>query len=116
MEPNVSKSHNAQDSTRSKATLENLVSEIKNHVEVGGLLHPALETLANYDAENRSNMLDTLRVYLDNDRNAQQCANKLYLHRNSLQYRVRRIQEIADINLDDPDERAYLRLSYFLCS
>lgn len=101
---------------RETNALAYLKKSILESVNVSAMLHPALEVLERYDRENQSEMLETLRVYLDNDRNAQRCANLLYLHRNSLQYRVRRIQEIAGIDLDDPTERAYLRLSLFLSS
>ncbi len=96
------------------SALQYLKSEILGAIDVKGLLHPALAKLAQYDESNQSNLLNTLRVYLMYDRNAQRCANVLYLHRNSLQYRVRRIQEIADVNLENPEDRAYLRLSFFL--
>lgn len=99
-----------------KLALLFLKSQIADNVLLDGLLHPALAKLARYDEANQSNLLHTLKVYLEHDRNAQRCANMLYLHRNSLQYRVRRIQEIAGINLDDPTERAYLRLSFLLSS
>lgn len=91
-----------------------LTSKISSTIDVKSLLHPAIAKLARYDQMNQSNLLETLRVYLENDRNAQRCANLLYLHRNSLQYRVRRIQDIANIDLDNPEERAYLRLSFML--
>ena len=91
-----------------------LISQIVSAVEVDSLIHPAIAKLARYDQMNQSSLLNTLKVYLEHDRNAQRCANVLYLHRNSLQYRVRRIQEIAHIDLDDPEERAYLRLSFML--
>ncbi|MBR0404493.1 MAG: helix-turn-helix domain-containing protein [Eggerthellaceae bacterium] len=93
-----------------------LTSQISSAIETESLLHPAIAKLAHYDQMNQSNLLNTLKVYLDHDRNAQRCANLLYLHRNSLQYRVRRIQEIANVDLDDPEERAYLRLSFMLCN
>ena len=91
-----------------------LTSRITSTVDVQSLLHPAIAKLSAYDRVNQSNLLSTLKTYLENDRNAQRCANLLYLHRNSLQYRVRRIQEIADIDLDNPEVRAYLRLSFML--
>lgn len=91
-----------------------LTSKISSTINTEDLLHPAIAKLTRYDQVNQSNLLHTLKVYLEHDRNAQRCANLLYLHRNSLQYRVRRIQEIADIDLDDPEERAYLRLSFML--
>ena len=96
--------------------LKHLKEVIVENVDTRSLLHPALGKLAEYDRNNQSDMLETLKVYLDSDRNAQRCANLLYLHRNSLQYRVRRIQEIADVDLENPDERTYLRLSLFLNS
>ena len=101
--------HDAKD-----CALAYLVAEISSSVNTGSLLHPALDKLARYDELNQSSFLNTLKVYLEFDRNAQRCANALYLHRNSLQYRVRRIQEIAGIDLDDPVERAYLRLSFLI--
>lgn len=96
--------------------LEFIKEEISSNNSFESLLHPALKVLREYDRANQSNMLETLRVYLDNDRNAQRCASILYLHRNSLQYRIRRIQEIADLNLGDPAERMWLRLSFFISS
>ena len=102
--------------TSQERALDYLKHKILESVSVNGPLHPALDKLRSYDRSNQSDMLETLKVYLDNDRNAQRCANMLYLHRNSLQYRVRRIQEIAGIDLDDPNERAYLRLSLLLSS
>lgn len=92
-----------------------LTSLITSAIDVKSLFHPAIAKLTRYDQMNQSNLLETLRVYLENDRNAQHCANLLYLHRNSLQYRVRRIQDIAGIDLDNAEERAYLRLSFMLC-
>lgn len=96
--------------------LDFIKDEIRHNVSLVGLLHPALATLKEYDEANQSNMFETLRVYLENDRNAQRCASLLYLHRNSLQYRIRRIQEIAGIDLSNPTERTWLRLSFFMVS
>lgn len=96
------------------AALEALVADIKANVNLDGALHPALDKLAEYDSANQSDFLNTLAVYLENDCNAQKCGRLLFLHRNSLVYRIRRIQEIADFDLSDPAERAYLRLSLLL--
>lgn len=91
-----------------------LVAEIRSAVSLEGKLHPALAILAEYDRENQADFLHTLEVYLDNDCNAQKCGRLLFLHRNSLVYRIRRIQEITDCDLSNPEERAYLRLSFLL--
>ncbi|HAM16218.1 MAG TPA: hypothetical protein DCP91_10280 [Eggerthellaceae bacterium] len=94
--------------------LDFLVDQLGGLMDTSGLLHPGIAMLERYDRHNRSDLLHTLKVYLDNDCNAQKCGRLLFLHRNSLVYRVRRIQEIANIDLSDPCERSYLRLSFLL--
>ncbi|MBQ9041640.1 MAG: helix-turn-helix domain-containing protein [Eggerthellaceae bacterium] len=103
-----------QDHVNASAALDALVANIKSNVNLDGALHPALDKLAEYDRANSSDFLLTLKVYLENDCNAQKCGRILFLHRNSLVYRIRRIQEIAGCDLSDPAERAYLRLSLLL--
>ena len=95
-------------------TLEHLTEAIVQSVDVTEMLHPALETIRKYDEQNQSNLFQTLDVYLQNDCNAQHCGRLLFLHRNSLVYRVHRIQDIAQIDLSDPEERSYLRVSFLL--
>ena len=71
--------------------LSYLQNAIKSAIHTDSLIHPALDIIANYDKANQSNLLNTLRVYLENDCNAQKCGRILFLHRNSLVYRIRRI-------------------------
>ena len=76
------------------------------------LTHPALGILADYDARHGGDLLNTLQAYLMHERNLIQTARALYIHRNSLVYRVRRITELTGLNLDDPDQRLYLLYSF----
>jgi hypothetical protein len=80
--------------------------------QINALVHPALETLEVYDAVHDTRLYETLCVYLLHERHAAQAAQALYLHRNTLLYRVRRICELTGLNLDEPAERQYLLLSY----
>ena len=115
MESNEGQTSQAQPNhVDSSAALDALVADIKSNVNTEGALHPALQLLADYDRENQSDFLRTLEVYLENDSNAQKCGRLLFLHRNSLVYRIKRIQEIAGCDLSDPVERSYLRLSLLL--
>ena len=96
------------------AALDTLVDAIRENCEVDSLLHPALDIIERYDRENQTDLLRTLKVYLENDCNAQKCGRLLFLHRNSLVYRVHRIQEISGCDLSNPTERSYLRVSFLL--
>ena len=96
------------------SALNRLVNTIQDEADVDYLLHPALDVIERYDRENQTDLLNTLRVYLENDCNAQKCGRLLFLHRNSLVYRIHRIQEITGCDLADPEERSYLRISFLL--
>lgn len=70
--------------------------------------------LKEYDQENNTELYETLRCYLNHERNAVQTAGTLYIHRSTLFYRLNRIKSLMDIDMDLPENRLYLQLSYFL--
>lgn len=76
------------------------------------LCHPALRKLLEYDKNHQSDFANTLQVYLACERSNVETAKVLNLHRNSLSYRLSRLQELLDVDLDDPDTRLHLLLSF----
>ena len=78
------------------------------------LCSPKLRILKQYDAHNHTELYHTLRLYLSLERNVLQTANKLFIHRSTLFYRLERIQKLAKVNLDDPQERLTLQYSFAL--
>lgn len=78
------------------------------------LLHPAIEKLYNYDQENQSELLFTLKLYLDNNKNLQKTLEALNIHRSTLKYRIQRIENIIGMNLGNTEEDDYLRLSVWM--
>ena len=75
-------------------------------------LHPVLEQLKRYDSKKRTDFYELLKIYLRNERNRVITAEKLYVHKNTLVYRLEKIQKKFHLQLDDPYEREYLLLSY----
>lgn len=59
--------------------------------------HPALKKLHDYDLKNSTDLFLTLWVYLKCDCVAKKTAEELFIHRNSLSYRIERIFEICNI-------------------
>ena len=55
-----------------------------------------------------------LYVYLITDRNAAEAARKLYLHRNTMLYKIAKIEEILGQSLDDSTFRSRLQYSYYV--
>lgn len=75
-------------------------------------LHPAAHTLKEYDAGNRTEYGKTLWLYMRNNCSYLAVSQKLGIHRNTIIYRIERIQEMfPELNLKDPEEREYLLFS-----
>ena len=75
------------------------------------IIAPELTALMEYDAANDTQYFDTLRVYLLEERNIPRASEKLIIHRTTLLYRLRKIESLVTLNLDDPWRRLYLMLS-----
>jgi len=64
--------------------------------------------------ESRVDYCETLRTYIENDRNLLGTAERLHIHRTTLFYRLNKIKEELDVNLDDPYVRLRMWLSFIL--
>ena len=67
--------------------------------------------LIDYDREHHSELLKTLFAYLNEFGALEVTAAKLYVHRNSLRYRLMRIAELTGWDLNDPEHRFHLNLA-----
>jgi DNA-binding PucR family transcriptional regulator len=63
-----------------------------------------------YDREHNSDLVRTLRVYFASNANTSEAADRLYLHRNSLPYRLTRVQDLTGLDLKDHRARLALQL------
>ncbi len=69
-----------------------------------------VEPLVEHDRERRSDLVKTLKVYFDTGANASEAADRLFLHRNSMLYRLSRVEKLTGLNLKDPRARLALQL------
>ena len=76
--------------------------------------HPALGLLERYDRETDGEYLHTLRVYALSSFSNQESSKELHIHRNTLGYRLGRIEELTGIRLEDRDTRLHLALSFMM--
>ena len=61
--------------------------------------------------ERHAELVDTLEAYLRLQGNLNSVARQLFLHRNTVRHRLRRIAKITGADLEDPDSRLALRLA-----
>ena len=74
--------------------------------------HPALRQLLEYDKKHDTQLSLTLYQYLANERNSVVAAEAMFIHRNTLIYRLKKIDTLVDIDYDSFSERQYIILSY----
>ena len=65
----------------------------------------AVARLVDYDNEHRSNLVATLRAWLDAFGDVVAAAESVFVHQNTFRYRLRRVAEVGRIDLGDPDQR-----------
>ena len=61
--------------------------------------------LAAYDAEHETNLVATLRAWLDAFGDVAAASAAMYVHPNTFRYRLRRVTEVSGIDLADPEQR-----------
>ncbi|MDR0813724.1 MAG: helix-turn-helix domain-containing protein [Oscillospiraceae bacterium] len=73
-----------------------------------------LRALRESDHEKHKNDFDVLKTYLFNERRPAESAEKLFMHRNNVVYRVSKIEELLGISLEDPQTKLNLFLTFLL--
>jgi len=88
-----------------------LLLDSSDYVDLEAVIERKLGKLIQYDKENNSDLVKTLFFYLSSNGSLKETANQLYIHRNSVKYRIERIKEIADIKLETFQDK----LLYYFC-
>ena len=76
------------------------------------LLKDILGPLISYDRKYHTELVDTLQYYLEEGQNITLTAERMYVHRNTIKYRMKRIEEILGYDMHDYNVLFHLRLCY----
>lgn len=85
-----------------------LLSKSNELEEMSNYYNEYLEPILNYDAQNNAALLASLHAYLQCNGNVAKTAQKIFVHRNTLLYRLNQINELTGMDLDD----AMIRMHY----
>ncbi len=80
-----------------------IMSELKD------LIKPILE----YDEQHHADLVKTLILYLKYNGSVKTVSEEMYIHKNTIVYRIGKIKELLDTDLDDGEMRIYY---YFACT
>lgn len=87
------------------------LDEIRQNIRTDPV-HADVRMLMEYDSLHHTDFARTLEVYLREERSQSRTAKTLNLHRNTLTYRLARLRQLLTCNLEDPDTRLHLLLSF----
>ncbi|WP_372813010.1 helix-turn-helix domain-containing protein [Paenibacillus sp.] len=77
-------------------------------------LRAYLDPLLQYGNGKNRDLFNTLRVYLQTNGNIKDSSDRLFIHRSSFKYRLEKIREILQVDIDDAEQRFNIMLAYKL--
>lgn len=72
-------------------------------------IHKILE----YDRQHNAELFQTLKIYLDYDRSKQKTAEQLFIHRQTLYHRLKLLDQLLHVDLEDPLQRLAMHVSVY---
>ena len=81
---------------------------VSNRRELEKFRSEVLAPLNEYDQRHKGELLPTLTAFLEDTENLALVAEKLHIHRNTLRYRLQKVEELAGRNLSDTQDRMHL--------
>lgn len=88
-----------------------LILSLSDREKLKEFCERTLGTLIEYDMRQHADLIKTLEAFFNCHGNLSQTAEALIVHRNTLLYRMNRINEIAEIDLNRPETRLALHLA-----
>lgn len=85
-----------------------------DHPELERFYEENLAPLESYDAEWESELVPSLRVYLEQGVNLNSAARALFIHRHTLRYRLEQIADILKVDIDSQEVLLNLQIAYLI--
>ncbi|MDK2808425.1 MAG: hypothetical protein PWP24_1160 [Clostridiales bacterium] len=84
---------------------------ISEQYKLTDFYHPVIASIQEYDMLHNSHLLETLKEYLTYPDNPSLAAEHLFVHKNTLFYRMSKLKELFNVDLSNGEERLKIHLS-----
>lgn len=85
-----------------------ILFDYKNRDELYRLYRSTVGTIADYDRENQTEYLETIRTFFSQNYSINNTAKKMFIHYNTILYRLNKIKTLFGIDLNNEEERINL--------
>ncbi|WP_339161875.1 PucR family transcriptional regulator [Siminovitchia sp. FSL W7-1587] len=87
-----------------------ILLNVKNNQTIHSLIQDYVGEVLKHDQQNGAELLKTLKAYLNNNGSKQATANELFIHRQTVNYRVEQLHELLG-DFMDPDRRICIEVA-----
>lgn len=91
-----------------------VLMEIEDREVLVKMIKEYLGKIQEHDRQHKSQYMDTLELYLKYNGSVQLVAEKSFTHRNTINYRVKKIKELLETDLEDTKEKFMLQLCFYM--
>ena len=68
--------------------------------EIVNFIDESIFQIFHYDQANKTNFIDTIYIYLVTNKSLSETSKRLYVHKNTITYRLEKIKELFDVDFD----------------
>lgn len=97
-----------------KLHIYKLLLEVKDKSLLNNYYKDVLGKLVEYDKENRTDLVGFLKVYLESNGSQQVVAEKQYIHRNTVNNQIKKIEKITGFNPLEIEEKMKFVLGFYI--
>ena len=91
-----------------------MISKVADSKFLDTFVQKNIGKLIRADEVNKSNLCETLEMYINHNCNAKETAESMFIHRNTLNYRLGKIQEILGNKCNDMESCLTLKLAFMI--
>lgn len=91
--------------------LDHLLMYTMKEANLNTFCHPIIILLKNYDDHNSTEYLETIYTFIKFNRDISKTSNELHIHKNTLNYRLKKISELIEIDWNNGELLAHMLLS-----
>ena len=100
--------------TYAESGVYRILLEVENQKVLKEIYREKLGVLEDFPEEEKNMYLETLRNYIECNGSIQKIAERSYVHRNTVNYRMKKLKEILPVSLEDEQEKFMIWLSFFI--
>ena len=94
--------------------IKRLLYLMLDHPELDRFYEENLGQLEKYDVEWETDLVPTLRIYLEHGANLNSAAKVLFIHRHTMRYRLEQVAEILNVDIDSAEVLLNLQIAFLI--